>query len=476
MKLASGCHNGNLGYVLLIHADERLEISRGKRIGRSADMNKLVNGIRSPLLLLAMMFFSSVLSAQSPGQVQQPLERMTEVKPPSPTGTDPKPQDATTAILAAFDRDEVVGMGAAHGNKDLDDFILHLVRDPAFSTKVNDIAVECGNSLYQPILDRYIAGEDVPLSEARQVWRNTTQPMCGVSAFYEQFFPLIRRINQRLAPGKKLRVLAGDAPIDWSKVKSRGDYGHFLGQRDAAIASVMEKEVLSKQRKALMLFGTAHLYHAGVPFPNAVEIYERDYSGATLVIGDHTGFGNWGPLAKYNNEWEVRLASWPVPSLVQQMEGTWLADLLDSTYTSGLVAFGPVVGKDGKTSHTQLSPLRVETGFSKMVDAFLYLGPRDLLLSETEPARVFLNQDYMAELQRRAAIMGDAWITDHADPEKLLDRDFNPFFYDPSEFQNLTQGGGANSPLPGAALQAAPVSKVPLSNPQPAPNEKIPMK
>lgn len=52
-------------------------------------------------------------------------------------------------------------MGAAHGNKDLDDFILHLVRNPTFPSKVNDILVECGNSLYQPILDRYLVGEDV---------------------------------------------------------------------------------------------------------------------------------------------------------------------------------------------------------------------------------------------------------------------------------------------------------------------------
>jgi len=80
------------------------------------------------------------------------------------------------------------------------------------------VPVECGNSLYQPILDRYIAGDDVPLSEVRQVWRNTTQPMCGMSAFYEVLFPLVRRINQKVPPEKKLRMLAGDPPIDWSKV------------------------------------------------------------------------------------------------------------------------------------------------------------------------------------------------------------------------------------------------------------------
>jgi hypothetical protein len=51
------------------------------------------------------------------------------------------------AILAAFERCDVIGMPEAHGMKDLDDFIFSLIRNPAFAEEVNDIAVECGNSL-----------------------------------------------------------------------------------------------------------------------------------------------------------------------------------------------------------------------------------------------------------------------------------------------------------------------------------------
>lgn len=36
---------------------------------------------------------------------------------------------------------------------------LSATRNLTFSEKVNDIVFESGNSLYQPILDRYIAGE-----------------------------------------------------------------------------------------------------------------------------------------------------------------------------------------------------------------------------------------------------------------------------------------------------------------------------
>jgi transposase len=148
---------------------------------------------------------------------------------PQPASLTPSPEPAVPAILAAFDQYEVVGMTEAHGDKDVDDFIFSLIRTPAFLEKLNDIAVKCGNSLYQPILDRYIAGEDVPFTEVRKVWRNTTQPMCDLSGFFEQLFPLVRAINQKLPPEKRLRVLAGDPPIDWDQIKTDHDKGEVCG-------------------------------------------------------------------------------------------------------------------------------------------------------------------------------------------------------------------------------------------------------
>lgn len=416
-------------------------------------MKRLLN--RNPFLVLLSltMLFRAPGSAQQPAKQPLPLQGPTGMPAPNPKGSNPKPADAERAVLAAFDKYEVIGMGAAHGNKDLDDFILRLIRNPAFPSQVNVVAVECGNSLYQPALDRYIAGADVPLSEVRQVWRNTTQPMCGVSGFYGQLFPLVRRMNQTLPPEKKIRVLAGDPPIDWSKVKSGRDFaqGQFFN-RDVGIAAVMEKEVLSKHRHALMLFGTAHLFHGG---GTAVGIYEKDYPGVTLVIADHTGFGNWTPLAQYNHEFEARMASWPVPSLVEEVEGTWLGDLLDMTYSTGNVTFGvadggklPAGSVKAKGTFAEV-PVEAAGKFSEMADAYLYLGPRDLLLNEPTPAQIFLDKDYMTELQRRTAIMGGGPITDEANPEHISDRDSNPFFYDPDELQKLIQPLGSNSPLSG---------------------------
>ena len=389
-------------------------------------------------ILLALVVLRTGTASKTFGQ-NQAATAETGTPRPNPTGADPKPENATEAVLAAFGKYEVVALSAAHGNKDLDDFILNLIRNPAFPSKVNDIAVECGNALHQPILDRYISGDDVPLSEVRLTWRNTTQEMCGTSAFYEELFPLVRRINQKLPREKRLRVLACDPAIDWRKLESRSDLPVI--NRDASIASVMKKEVLSNHRKALMLFGTFHLFHSVTPFPSAVQLYEKEYPGVTLVIGEHEGFGSWTPLAKYNDEFETRMASWPVPSLVQHLQGTWLADLLDMTYSPGTLRVKTSHAPDGKLVQEVL-PI-VLKGYSRMVDAYLYLGPRDLLLIEP-PADISSDKDYVPELHRRAILLGEE------DLEKVptLIGGSQPFLYDPNMLKRVAQARCQSHPSP----------------------------
>jgi hypothetical protein len=306
------------------------------------------------------------------------------------------PGDARAAILAAFDRYPLVGgMSPAHGVKETDDFLISLIGHPRLPDTIRDIAVEGGNSLYQPILDRYIAGEDVPLPDVQKVWRNTTQPNVGFATFYEQLYPLVRRINARLTPQRRMRVVACDPPVDWSAVTGPQDLAPYQ-DRDACIAATIEREVLAKRRKALLLFGSDHLRHGG----GAAGIYERNYPGATFVIADHRGF------AMDNDALERRMAGWPVPSLVP-MRDTWLADL-DSAY------------------YFQPSGDRGYPG----VDGYLYNGPRDFLLHQPISARTVLDAGYLTELQRRATVTGGP-----AGPQAILQREATSsvFFYDPDQ-------------------------------------------
>jgi hypothetical protein len=323
---------------------------------------------------------------------------------PNPQGSNPVPQEAEHAVLAAFDRYEVVGMGIlSYSNQDFDEFILDVIRDPAFPAEVNDIVVECGNSLYQPILDRYIAGDSLPLGVVQQVWRNTTQPFCGVNAFYEELFPLVRRINATLPASGKLRVLAGDPPVDWSRVRSREDL-RPMEERDENIAAVMEKEVLAKRRKALMIFGVRHLMHRS---GGAVGRYEQaGYPNRTFVVMAHNGFGNGTPLARFDGDLERRMAAWPVPSLVS-LRGTWLDDLPWPYFLDGVEREPPI---------------------SDAVDAYLYLGRGEVLLDDPIPARVILDTAYMTELRRRARVRGGP-----AGPGDIMREAANPdvFFNQP---------------------------------------------
>lgn len=294
---------------------------------------------------------------------------------------DAQPQDAQAVVLDAFDTYQIVGgFNASHGNKDVDDFLLDLIRNPELPRVVDDIAIECGNALHQDVLDRYIAGRDVPLTEIQKVWRDTSQQaICGFSTFYEQLIPLVRRINADLPDDQKLRVLACDPPIDWTKVSSRKDMESF-GGRDENIAAVIEREVLAKERKALMLFGIHHMQHID---GTAVGRYEANgHRGVTYVIGEHNGFANGSSLSEDNDELEARMADWPRPSIVA-IEGSWLEEL-DSAY------FNEPPGEKGYPG----------------VDAYLYVGPRDTLLREPRSAQAILDDEYIAELEQRAASIG----------------------------------------------------------------------
>ena len=304
---------------------------------------------------------------------------------------DPVPEPAISAILAAFDKYEVVAMPQGHGMQDLNDFVFLLVRNPAFSERVNDIVFESGNSLYQPILDRYIAGEDVPFTEVQKTWRKMGQPAAGASAFVEQFYPLVRALNQKLPVERRLRVLAGDPPVDWDQIKSTEDVLRRV-HRDEGIASVMEKEVLSKHRKALMLFGTFHTMH-GTP-GSAVSLYEKDYPNLTFVISTLGLFDT--DLPSLHNS---KFVNWPIPALART-KGTWLGALdLDH-----FIPPGTRIDQDCNVHHE--FPKALQKPMEEFVDALLYLGPQDLMLKEKIPADIALDVNYRTELQRGSAMLG----------------------------------------------------------------------
>lgn len=344
---------------------------------------RLVSNVCCGILLLALASASQPCRAQAMGSHLV-------------TTQEAIPEPAIPAILKAFDTFEVVGMPAAHGQKDIDDFILSLVRDPHFPTSVNDITVECGNVRYQPLLDRYIAGEDVPFTEVQHVWRDTTvQQMCGSSGFYEQLYPLVRSLNQHLPAASRLRVVAADPPIDWSKIQSYQDLTPFF-DRDGSIASVMEREVFSKHRKALMLFGVFHLLHGGGPGEgDAVTRYERHYPGKTFIVISDPGYYGTG---------DVPLSSAYAPG------GVWPSLIMTKNSKLGSLSLNAFMDLPLTTDQD----CNVVDAFAKtaaktiadQMDAILYLGPPESSMAEPLPADIALDRAYRAEWLRRMKLVG----------------------------------------------------------------------
>src|SRR5436190_23173081 len=86
---------------------------------------------------------------------------------------DPSHKNASAVVLQAFETHDVVMLGEIHWNKQEYEWLQSLVANPEFADRVDDVVMEFGNSLYQKSVDRYIAGEAVPIEEVQRTWRNT---------------------------------------------------------------------------------------------------------------------------------------------------------------------------------------------------------------------------------------------------------------------------------------------------------------
>jgi hypothetical protein len=293
----------------------------------------------------------------------------------------------TEAVLAAFRTHRLVGLAEGHQLQEHHDLLQTLISDPQLPRVVDDIVVEFGNALYQDTIDKFVLdGQPVADADLRLVWRNTTEsPLQTWDApVYEQFFRRVRAVNWALPPGKRIRVLLGDPPVDWSTITSRSQIP--FGQRDPHATSVVEQQVLAKGRRALLCYGDAHLIHTKGNLTGLVQQQTgvRTHVIAALVPQQ----GDPGGLA-------TKLAPYPRDTVIPAA-GTWL----------GQFNAGDVEALYELQGGKQVN-LFCGTPLGQHLDAGLYLGqPADLTASWPNPA-IYLDPAYWAELQRRNALQGN---------------------------------------------------------------------
>jgi outer membrane protein OmpA-like peptidoglycan-associated protein len=194
---------------------------------------------------------------------------------------------AIDLVLSAFEQHPLVALseGAGHGQLETRDFFAALIRDRRFAPTVRNLVIEFGNARYQAVIDRYVTGGPVPRDELRHLWEDTTQ-ISGVWSLpmYEQMLAEVRSVNEGLPPANRIRVIAGDPPIDWSAVTSPADED-MNDWRDAHCAHVIEREVMRRRERALIFFGGAHISRK-VKFPNSlIHLLDFRFPGQTWVTG-----------------------------------------------------------------------------------------------------------------------------------------------------------------------------------------------
>ncbi|WP_347922938.1 hypothetical protein [Pontimicrobium sp. SW4] len=87
-------------------------------------------------------------------------------------------------------------------------------------------------------------------------------------------------MNQKFN-NKKIRVIAADPPIDWSKVNSYNDFEPFSNRGRYPI-KIIEKEIYEKKLKALLIFGSQHTELSGKGFTS--ELLKKHPKSIAIII------------------------------------------------------------------------------------------------------------------------------------------------------------------------------------------------
>lgn len=329
--------------------------------------------------------------------------RMPFSSPQPPAAPPATPVEPIAGILDAFHSHAIVALGeGVHGNEQGHAFRLSLVRDPRFARTVNDIVVEFGDARYQDVMDRFLSGGDVSQSDLRHVWQDTTQPNpVWDKPIYEEFYRAVRAVNASLPNDRSLRILLGDPPINWDTVRTAQDMTKAISARDQYAASLIQREVLAKKRRALVIYGDMHPTRrndpGGPPTESLVRVLENAQTTTRV-------FSIWTNTLSELSDVQPNVASWRVPSLTL-VAGTLLGRTPFDTYASEASGFAAAPGLAPRAPATASGVSQMQDQF----DAILYIGPVSGLTMSRVPATLCADTAYMQmRLQRMALMPGPA--------------------------------------------------------------------
>ena len=333
----------------------------------------------------------------------------------------PEVKAAIDGVLGLFQQRPVVVLCDDHGLAEEEVFYSSLVRDPRFAATVGNVVVEFGGEAYQGTIDRYVAGEDVPIEELRHVWTETPGWVPGPTRIgYINFFANVRAANLQLAPERRIKVWLGEPKIDWSKISSFEELKPYLGQRDDNYFRIIRDQILQKHKKTLLIIGTGHIFGTA-PLRKK---FDQAYPNTLATVVPFTGYIEDDCNAKFVQRAKI----WPVPATVGPVAGTWLKAVLQSPNCSFLDA--ETIAQIKATPTDKLPPnsssaAELLLAYSSAVsgeeaDALLYLGPPDILTESAVDPAIYLDPSYFKEEDRRLSCCTTPRLRGRLDWDRIL--------------------------------------------------------
>ncbi len=189
-------------------------------------------------------------------------------------------------------------------------------------------------------------------------------------------------MNEKLPAEKRVRLLAGDPPIDWTKVEEPKDIEPHFSQRDTYPVRIIENEVLARKRKAFVIYGVLHLSRTNSILPgyvrnNITARLEQIIPGKVYVLLPISGSNSESII----NELAIESNTYPT---VIDLKDSELALLKDNDFSS-----------------------YAAKSLADTADGVIYLGNEKEIYVHPDPS-VEQDLDYQQERRRRREIINQA--------------------------------------------------------------------
>jgi hypothetical protein len=77
------------------------------------------------------------------------------------------------------------------------------------------------------------------------------------------FYEAVRAMNEQLEPTRRIRVIGGNEPIDWSRVQTQEDVARYPYKSNWAAHVIMEHYAREPSHKLFVIYGEGHVNRRG---------------------------------------------------------------------------------------------------------------------------------------------------------------------------------------------------------------------